>query len=165
VEATAFSLRYRLSRSELWRAYWLKWRLERGRRYLKQALGLAASVGLFFLVEKTPYLIAAPFLLGVVPAYVVFVTLSTLLASQALYSGTTRELHMDRDGWRATRGDEADECAWRDVYSVIDGGGMLLITGNQGDFLAIPVAAFRDPHERSEVVAACMQWHRRGHGL
>ena len=152
-------VRYRPTRSDVWRAYWFP----RDRRALR--LGrLAVSAFLVFagvaiLRDQSAGLawraIQASFLF-------LFAVLGSPLYPLLRFKSDERTLEIAPSGIATTIGRRSGQIAWRQVARIDSDGQRLYIIGKSGNSFVVPVDAFASDAERSQFVQSATRWLREG---
>lgn len=147
------TLRYRSSRSDVWRWYWRTWRAKLWRTHVLVATVIAfvlsgssfesvnlASWGLWYLVAQ----LAVTALFASVP--------------QVMFKASERVLAVSPQGWSTQIGKQSGSRTWAEVTSIGDEDGRVLIAGTNGNALIIPVRAFADSQQREKFLKDIRQW-------
>jgi hypothetical protein len=156
-----YSLRYRSSRAEIWRWYWVSWAASgRWRKHLALfSLIVAISVALGW--QGFRKLGVAPLFgiaVAVVMLAVVLIPVLSSLISQLLFKNAERELVVSATGWTTKIGRLTGSRRWWETYAVRDLGYAVAIEGEGGNGLVVPTRAFRDAEEKQRFVADTTAW-------
>ena len=147
------TLRYRSSRSDVWRWYWRTWRAKLWRTHV-----LVATVAAFVLSESTFESInLASWGLWYLVAQL---AVTALFASvpQVMFKASERVLAVSPQGWSTQIGKRSVSRTWAEVASIGDEDGRVLIAGTNGHALIIPARAFADSQYREQFVKDIQQW-------
>ena len=147
------TLRYRSSRSDVWRWYWRTWRAKLWRTHV-----LVATVAAFVLSESTFESInLASWGLWYLVAQL---AVTALFASvpQVMFKASERVLAVSPQGWSTRIGKQSVSRTWAEVASIGDEDGRVLIAGTNGHALIIPARAFADSQYREQFVKDIQQW-------
>lgn len=158
VGEVSYTLRYSSSRAEVWRAYWRAWSKPAGLWRIHLAIGTGIAVGLIHFQDDPAHIqwmsVLAHTVLGTAACMVLF-PLWPLIR----FKSSERTLHVDPIGWRTTIGNKSGSRAWKDIQDVSERGGVVAITGKNGNALLIPARAFTTRAARDQFVVDVRRWH------
>lgn len=157
VDAT-YTLRYSSSRLEVWRAYWRAWSKPAGLWRIHLGIGVGIAVGLIHFQDDPAHIQWMRVLAHAVLASAACMVLFPLWPL-IRFKSSERTLHVDPTGWRTTIGNKSGSRAWKDIQEVSERGGVVAITGKNGNALLIPARAFATPAERDQFVVDVRRWH------
>ena len=151
----SYDLRYRSSRSEIWRWYWNAWRA----RLWRTHLGAAAVLALLL-----PNAFDKPLSIGLYAVcFAVLMPVVTLVLAavpQILFKGKERTLQVGPAGWSTRIGHMHGNRAWTDIASVKIEAGSVVITGKSGNTLVIPSRALPNPQAWQQFQRDAQAWHQ-----
>ena len=148
-----YTLRYRSSRAEVWRAYWRLWR---ARLWYVHAI---FAVALAFGLSRTEVL-RGDIYGWVTAAFVAFILILVIsvTASQLLFKSAERTLEVGPDGWSTQIGKKTGSRKWSELVPVREENGMVIIAGKSGNALLIPNRAFESEAQRKAFMEDVSQW-------
>ena len=148
-----YTLKYRSSRTDVWRWYWRFWRSRLWRR-----LAVLAAAAAFFIAR-------AEVLHGEVlgwgsAALVMFVLLVSLSAviPQLLFKSAERTLEVGPDGWSTRIGNKTGSRKWSELAPVREEDGAIVLARKPGNALLIPERAFESEIQRAEFLKDVKRW-------
>ena len=153
-----YTLRYRSSRAEVWRAYWRLWRARLW--YVHAIFALAVAFGFL----RTDVLRGDVYV-WVAAAVLVFmlILVISVSASQLLFKSAERTLEVGPDGWSTQIGKKKGSRKWSELAPVREENGVVIIAGKSGNALLIPSRAFETEAQRKAFMEDVSQWSG-GHG-
>jgi hypothetical protein len=151
------SVHYSSTRREVWRHYWRSWARPTGLWRVHVMLGLVVAAVLTG-VSGTSAFTLSRFVTTAATTTLTFVVLFPLW-SRVRFKPAERRLIIDQDGWKTTIGKISGERAWKEVRSIEDARGAVVITGINGNALIVPERAFANEVARQEFLAAARNWH------
>lgn len=133
-------LHYTSQRDEVWQWYWRTWRERLWKLHV--LLFVILSVSFFVLVGGPSHplsgiLVSVALALGALAFMAVY--------PQLRFKPERRLLVLDKDGLRTTVGKKSGSRSWREIKSVADLSGYVIITGKNGNAFIIPPRAFDSP--------------------
>jgi hypothetical protein len=101
-----------------------------------------------------------PSVMDIVRAMVVggAVVLLLILFPQIMYKPEVRVLVFDRNGIRTKIGKKSGSISWRDIDSISDSEGTIVITRKNLNAFLVPQRAFQSEQERASALAAIQAW-------
>jgi hypothetical protein len=152
-----YTVKYASRRSEIWRWYWRAWKRPAGLWRFHVIFGLVFA---FFLAVL---LAPGPFRLGYFFTVAVFGTLACViflpLWPQLRFKPAVRTLTIDAEGLVTAVGAVSGSRSWKDVRSIEESDGAIVITGNNKNAFVVPERAFTDSSVRKQFLEAARQWH------
>jgi hypothetical protein len=151
------TINYGSRRGELWRWYWRAWARPRGLWRFHVLFGLTFGIIITGFHEHGGfgwgYFLTA--------AAVGFLTCVALLPlwPQIRFKRAMRSLTINPAGIDTTVGTISGSKLWRDVRSIEQIGGSIIITGNNKNAFIIPARAFGNDRKRQEFYETARQWH------
>lgn len=133
-----YTLRYRSSRAEVWRAYWRYWRAKLW--YVHAVFAGAVAFGM----SRTE-IWRGDFL-------------SWVTASQVLFKSAERTLEVGPDGWSTQIGKKTGNRKWSELVPVREENGVVVIAGKSGNALLIPSRAFESEAQRKAFMEDASRW-------
>lgn len=151
----AHTIRYSVTRGEIWRWYWRAWAQPRGLWRLHVLL--AVSIGI---AAATPGLRSFdPAVFLRTAALVGLAAVSFLpLWPQFRFKPQERLLAVDERGWTTRIGELSGGATWPEIRSIEALADSVVITGKNGNALVIPLRAFPDASARQQFVADAVRW-------
>ena len=152
-----YTVNYSSRRSEIWRWYWRAWKRPAGlwRFHVMFGLGFA----FFFAVLLEP----GAFRLGYFLTVAVIVTLACViffpLWPLLRFKSAVRTLTINADGLVTAVGSVSGSRLWKDIRSIEESEGAIVITGNNKNAFVVPERAFANSGERKQFFEAARQWH------
>ena len=155
-----YTLRYAVTRLEVWRWYWRAWARPAGLWRTHLGLGVSAAAGasvvqgwarmdwLFIVVDVT---VCTAVLMVLLPLW-----------PQLKFKSQVRTLEVDERGYRTVIGGRTGERTWSEIQSVQDDGETVILTTRQGNAILVPRRAFAGVVDRGQFVADIRRWHARG---
>ena len=137
---------YASHRNEVWRWYWKAW----PRRFLPVHAAIAAPVcGLSILMRGATSIEVA----AARGAIVSVLLIAALIAyPQFIFKPQVRTLTVDRDGVSRRLGSSSERRSWRQISSIVDDGGYIIMETNGGAFI-VPPRAFVSDVDRADFLA------------
>ncbi|QRP63234.1 YcxB family protein [Rhodanobacter sp. FDAARGOS 1247] len=149
-----YILRYRSTRSEIWRWYWRAWKT----KYWWQQCLLAAFVVFVALGVSsasfslrqvgTSFAIALP-----------LVIVGVALRTQILFKKEERVLSVGPFGWSTQIGNKSGARSWTQVAKIQETHDAVVIVGTNGNALIIPSRAFPDTMSQQQFLIDVQSWH------
>jgi hypothetical protein len=148
-----YTLRYRSSRVEVWRAYWRLWRARLW--YVHAIFAVAVAFGL----SRTEVM-RGDIYSWVTAACVTFtlILVISVSASQLLFKNGERTLEVGPDGWSTRIGKKTGSRKWSELAPVREENGVVVIAGKSGNALLIPSHAFESEAQRKAFMEDVSQW-------
>ena len=152
-----YTVTYASLRSEIWRWYWRAWLRPAGLWRFHLAFGLIFAF--IFAVVLEP----SAFRLGHFLSVAVVATVACVgffpLWPQIRFKSTRRSLTINAEGINTSIGKISGSRRWKDVQSVEEIDGTIVITGTNKNAFVVPARAFADDLVRQEFLEAARQWH------
>ena len=141
-------LHYTSQRNEVWQWYWKTWRERLWKLHVPLFVILSVS---FFVIAGGPshppssIIVAIALTLGALAFMVVY--------PQLRFKPQRRFLVLNEDGLRTTIGKKSGSRSWREIKSVAELSGYVIITGKNGNAFIIPPRAFDSLATRESVLS------------
>jgi hypothetical protein len=152
-----YTVNYASRRSEIWRWYWRAWKRPAGLWRFHVMFGLVFAFVFAVLPEPRA------FRLGYFLTVAVFGTLACVvflpLWPQLRFKPTVRMLTINAEGLVTAVGSVSGSRSWKEVRSIEDSDGVIVITGNNKNAFVVPERAFANSSERKQFFEAARQWH------
>jgi hypothetical protein len=151
-----YAVHYSSTRSEVWRWYWRSWFNPKGLWRVHVKLGLLSAVVFTAISGITPFSLSRFLLItgiSIVGCVVLFP-----LWPQVRFKPAERQLIIDPDGLKTNIGKISGECRWKDVRSIEDTNGAIVITGINGNAFIVPARGFTSEEAREEFLRAARNW-------
>jgi hypothetical protein len=123
-----YTVRYASTRGEIWQWYWRAWARPKGLWRYHILISLLSAIAVTA-VEKQSTFDAGRF-------FLIFVV--TMVGCVVLL----RTLKIDEKGFDTAIGRRSGSCSWKDVRSVEESDGTIVITGNNSNAFIVPSRAF-----------------------
>jgi hypothetical protein len=78
---------------------------------------------------------------------------------QLRFKSAVRSLTIDAEGIKTVVGTVSGSRLWKDIRSIEESDGTIVITGNNKNAFVVPERAFADSSERLRFLEAARQWH------
>ncbi len=152
-----YTVNYASRRSEIWRWYWRAWKRPAGLWRFHVMFGLLFAF--FFTVLLAP----GAFRLGYFLMVAVIGTLACVvflpLWPQLRFKPALRTLTINAEGLVTAVGSVSGSRSWKDIRSIEEFDGAIVITGNNKNAFVVPERAFQNTSEREQFFEAARQWH------
>ena len=151
-------VKYRVSRSDVWRAYWHLWRTS-GRIKLIQLVIFGCVVNVMVLLQSGSDVgIAQRF--GIASVTGLFVLACFVLFPQIQFKPEERRLRITPSGLSTTIGKRSGDIPWMDVDRIVAKADCVYIIGTTGNAFSVPNGAFENDAQRLEFIALATDWWR-----
>ena len=156
-ESFVYTVTYASRRSEIWRWYWRAWKRPAGLWRYHVLLGLMSAF--FFAVLLEP----GPFRLDYFLAVTVLVTVACVvffpLWPQLRFKSAVRTLTISAEGLVTAVGKVSGSRLWKEIHSIDESDGGIVITGINKNAFVVPERAFANRSQRQTFLEAARQWH------
>jgi hypothetical protein len=139
----SIELSYTSHRVEVWRWYWKTWR----RKLWVVHLALAVAICYVAIQSRRTEPIEVAVAKGALMSALAIVGL--IAYPQLMFKPQVRTLAVDESGVSTKVGRRSGRRAWREISSIVDDGGYIVMATRKGAFI-VPPRAFRSDIERSE---------------
>lgn len=154
---SAYSLRYRSRRMEVWRWYWRAWRTKFWWSHL-----LSAAAAFFILVSISgAHLESGKLLLGYLLTALILVILMAAWP-QVMFKGQERVLDVGPEGWSTQIGRKSGSRPWSQVASIESALGLIAIVSTSGNSILVPERAFSNLAAKEAFLQDTRRWHKAG---
>ena len=154
-----YTLRYAVTRAEVWRWYWRAWARPAGLWRIHVLLGVTTALGVLA-VQGLARIDWLYIVVDVAVCTAGFVVLLPLWP-QLNFKPEVRTLEVDEGGYRTVVGRYKGKRAWSEIQSVHDDGTTVVLTARQGNAMLVPQRAFAGAVDRGQFVADIKTWHAR----
>jgi hypothetical protein len=151
-----YTVNYASRRGEVWRWYWRAWARPAGFWRIHVLFGL--TCGLIFTVSRNPKPFDPGFFLVAAAVYTLGFVICLPLWPQIRFKRAVRSLTINVDGFTTSVGKISASRLWRDVSSVDETGGTVVITGKNKNAFIVPSRAFSSDLKRREFYEAARLW-------
>lgn len=143
------TIEYASRRGEIWIWYWKAWRQRLWKSHLRIFAIFAGLAYLFLSYPAPPSLatLAVPVAIGAVPV------LLLILYPQLRFKPQTRTVTIGTSGITTVVGRKSGKISWKNIRSVTEDRGYILVQGSSGNAFIIPPRAFETDATRAELVA------------
>jgi hypothetical protein len=152
-----YTVRYASRRAEIWRWYWRAWRRPAGLWRVHVMFGLVFAFVFVSLLEPGPFRLGRFLIVAVITtsACVLFFP----LWPQLRFKSAVRTLTINAEGLETAIGTISAARSWKDIRSIQESDGAIVITGNNKNALVVPDRAFATSNERQHFFEAARRWH------
>jgi YcxB-like protein len=152
-----YTIRYASSRREIWDWYWSAWARPRGLWRYHVLISLLSAVGTTALEKQRAF--SAGHFLFVFAVTMVGCLVLLPLWPQIRFKPAVRILKIDEKGFETVIGRRSGARSWKDVRSVEESDGAIIITGVNNNAFIVPSRAFASEQERGEFYEAARRFH------
>ena len=152
-----YTVNYASRRSEIWRWYWRAWKRPAGLWRLHVMFGLASA--LFFTVLLEPGASRLGYFLTVAVIGTLACVVFLPLWPQLRFKSAIRTLTINAEGLVTAVGSISGSRSWKDIRTIEESDGAIVITGNNKNAFVVPERAFANTSEREKFFEAARQWH------
>jgi hypothetical protein len=138
---------YASRRGEIWTWYWRAWRQRLWKSHLRIFLIVAVLADLILFGTASPHL-AVPVAIGAIPIILL------ILYSQLRFKPQRRTVTIGTSGITTVVGRKSGKISWKNIRSVTEERGYVVVQGSSGNAFIIPPRAFETPEGRARFVEA-----------
>jgi hypothetical protein len=113
----------------------------------------------FFAVLLKPGAFRLSYFLAVTVIVTVACILVLPLWPQLRFKPAVRTLTINAEGLVTAVGSISGSRSWKDIHSIEESGGAIVITGNNKNAFVVPERAFANSSQREQFLEAARQWH------
>jgi hypothetical protein len=143
-----YTVNYASRRSEIWRWYWRAWKRPAGLWRYHVMFGLALAF--FFAVLLEPGGFRLGYFLTVAAIVTVACVVFFPLWPQLRFKSAVRTLTINAEGLVTAVGTVSGSRLWKDILSIEEFDGAIVITGNNKNAFVVPERAFVNSSERRQ---------------
>ena len=144
------TIEYASRRGEIWTWYWRAWRQRLWKSHLRIFLIVVVLADLILYGTASPHL-AVPIAIGAIP-----VALLTLYP-QFRFKPQSRTITVGTSGVTTVVGRKSGKISWKNIRSVTEERGYVVIQGSSGNAFIIPPRAFETPAAQATFVATAKE--------
>jgi hypothetical protein len=159
VNELSYTVKYTSRRSEIWRWYWRAWARPAGLWRIHVLFGL--TCGLAFTIIRNPSSFDVGFFLVAALVYTLTFIILLPLWPQIRFKRAVRTLTINADGLTTSIGKISATRLWKELKSIDERDGTIVITGKNRSAFIVPSRAFSGNAEQREFYDAALQWHTR----
>jgi PHD/YefM family antitoxin component YafN of YafNO toxin-antitoxin module len=152
-----YTVSYASKRREVWRWYWRAWMRPVGLWRFHALFGLIFAF--VFAVLLDPGAFRLKYFLSVAAMATASCVILFPLWPQIRFNPAVRSLSIDAEGIKTSIGKVSGSRLWKEVQSVDERDGAIVITGKNQNAFIIPARAFTSDEARRELYEAARQWH------
>jgi hypothetical protein len=152
-----YTICYASTRAEIWRWYWKAWARPTGLWRYHVLISLLSAVGATILERHSTLDAGHSFFIFVVTMLGCVVLLP--MWPQIRFKPSVRTLKIDEKGFDTVIGRRSGSRGWKDVRSVEESDGAVVITGVNNNAFIVPSRAFASEQERLEFYEAARRFH------
>jgi hypothetical protein len=152
-----YTVQYASTRAEIWRWYWRAWARPKGLWRYHVLVSLLSAIGTTA-IEKERAFDADRFVLMFLITMLVCVVVLPLWP-QIRFKSAVRTMTIDDKGFETVIGRFSGARAWKEVRSVEQSDGAIIITGINNNGFIVPSRAFASERERLEFLEAARRFH------
>jgi len=143
------TIEYAPRRGEIWTWYWKVWIKRLWKSHLRIFTIVAGLAYLFLSYPAPPSLttLAVPLAIGAIPV------LLLILYPQLRFKPQTRTVTIGTSGITTVVGRKSGRISWKNIRSVTEDRGYVIVQGSSGNAFIIPPRAFETPEEQVRFVA------------
>lgn len=152
-EDCAVTIDYASRRGEIWTWYWKAWRQRLWKSHLR-IFATVAGLAYLFLSYPAPLslaTLAVPLAIGAAPVALL------ILYPQLRFKPQTRTVTIGTSGITTVVGRKSGRISWKNIRSVTEDRGYVVVQGSSGNAFIIPPRAFETPETRAGFVATMME--------
>ena len=152
-EDCAVTIEYASRRGEIWTWYWKAWRQRLWKSHLR-IFAIVAGLAYLFLSYPSPpafATLAIPAAIGALPVILL------ILYPQLRFKPQTRTVTIGTSGITTVVGRKSGRISWKNIRSVNEDRGYVVVQGSSGNAFIIPPRAFETPETRAGFVATMME--------
>jgi hypothetical protein len=154
------TIRYRLRRSDVWRAYWFP-RESRNLRLAMTAISTVLFVqAVWMLRDGTVGVVSRT--IGAALLFLLAIVGSPLFPLLR-FKADERMLEIGPTGVSTTIGKQSGEIAWSQVARLASDGGRFYIIGKNGNSFVVPFEAFSNAADRDQFIELATRWLHDNH--
>lgn len=159
---SSYTVNYASRRSEVWRWYWRAWAKPAGLWRFHVLFGLTCA--LIFTVLRNPKVFDLGLFFTSAVVYTVVFTVLLPLWPQIRFKSAVRSLTINAQGLTTSIGKILGSRLWKEVQSVDETEGAIVITGKNKNAFIVPARAFGSEDERRAFSDAARRWCAQGKG-
>jgi hypothetical protein len=152
-----YTVRYASTRGEIWRWYWRAWARAKGLWRYHILISLLSAIAVTAREKQSTFDAGHFFLIFLVTMLGCVVLLP--LWPQIRFKPSVRTLKVDEKGFETVIGHRSGVRGWKDVRSVEESDGAIVITGINNNAFIVPSRAFASAQERLEFYEAARRFH------
>jgi hypothetical protein len=143
------TIEYASRRGEIWIWYWKAWRQRLWKSHLRLFAIVTVLAYLFLSYPAPPSraTLALPMAIGAVPVFLL------ILYPQLRFKPQPRTVTIGTSGITTAVGQKSGRISWRNIRSVTEDRGYVVVQGSSGNAFIIPPRAFETPEAGAELVA------------
>ena len=151
------SVQYKSSRIEVWKWYWRSWAKTNGLWVYHASFSITFAPMYVILFHK-PFTVAWLLTAGMVGFLVCLVAFP--IYPQILFKSSTRTLTINEKGISTTIGTKSGEKTWKEVKSIEERNGSVVMTGRNNNAFIVPKRAFEDNEKKAIFLKNAQNWHK-----
>src|SRR5450631_604605 len=152
-----YTVRYASTRGEIWRWYWRTWARPKGLWRYHILISLLSAVAVTAREKQSSFDAGQFFVVFGVTMLGCVVLLP--MWPQIRFKPSVRTLKIDEKGFETVIGRRSGARRWKEIRSVEDSDGTIVITGNNNNAFIVPSRAFASEQERLEFYGAARRFH------
>jgi hypothetical protein len=152
-----YTVRYASSRAEIWRWYWRALARPKGLWRYHILISLLSAIAVTAREKQSSFQAGHFSLIFVITMLGCVVLLP--LSPQIRFKPAVRTLKIDEKGFETVIGHRSGARSWKDVRSVEESDGAIVITGINNNAFIVPSRAFASEQERLEFYEAVRRFH------
>jgi hypothetical protein len=152
-----YTVNYASRRSEIWRWYWRAWKRPAGLWRFHVIFGLVFAFIYAVLLEPGAFRLG--YCLAVAAIATVACVIFFPLWPQVRFKPAVRTLTINAEGLETAVGTVSGSRLWKDIRSIEESDGAIVITGKNKNAFVVPDRAFANSSERRQFFEAARQWH------
>ncbi len=149
-----YKLKYSSLRSEIWRWYWKVWKYRLWR--IHASIAVLLCVGFMRLGTKSTDPLIWVKYFGI---FLLSIMAISSAIPQLLFKSKERTLNVGQEGWNTKIGKKRGGRNWKEVASIEEDSGRVIITHKNGNALIVPEKAFATPEDRKRFLDDIKAWH------
>ncbi|MFA6114533.1 MAG: YcxB family protein [Sphingomonas sp.] len=144
------TIEYASRRGEIWTWYWRAWRQRLWKSHLRIFLIVSVLADLILFGTASPHL-AVPMAIGAIPVALL------ILYPQIRFKPQTRTITIGTSGVTTVVGRKSGRISWKNIRSVTEERGYVVVEGSSGNAFIIPPRAFDTPETQATFVATAKE--------
>jgi hypothetical protein len=152
-----YTVNYASRRSEIWRWYWRAWKRPAGLWRNHVIFGLAFALLFTVVLRPGPFSLSYFLTAALVGTGTCLILLP--LWPQLRFKSALRTLTISAEGVVTAVGSISGSRPWKDIRSIEESNGTIVITSINMNALIVPERAFSNINERKQFYEAARQWH------
>jgi len=162
VKAHSYTVNYASRRSEVWRWYWRAWARPTGLWRVHVLFGV--TCGMIFTLFRNSKSFDVGFFFTAAAVYTVGFMILLPLWPQIRFKSAVRSLTINAEGLTTSIGKVSASRLWKEVKSVDERDGAVVITGKNQNAFIVPSRAFATELERRQLYEAARLWCAQANG-